>query len=341
MAMQQSSSSRRMRLWPHLRTQTPRESLMYEPTSNVPYVPIEQDALFQLDTPMADEYVLYLPKEGEALVECQDRFALDTVGRCYAIADGVSGSFVPGPWARIVARGFVEYVSETLREAPGGHYERVSSRAEQCFGDSTHFEQWLQQCRHAWYRWMRERWVPTINAMRVHHGNSAMNWDIEIEQGAQTTLTGCWLRPRTDPLDAYIDVFVSIIGDSEFFLFRRDEQGEWQNIVALPFISVDEFEIRPTVLATRPQAELVERAWMRRQEGCVPALPGDRIILATDTLAKWLLSQVQHQEKAWTLLLDSTDSSLHERLLRHELHENRMEDDDLTMLVIPVHSSQR
>ena len=298
------------------------------------YIPIEQDELFQLDSPMAGEYILYLPKEGEALVECQDRFALNARCGRYSVADGVSGSFASGPWARIIARGFVEYglVLETS-ELPR---VRDIERTGQYLGERIQFEQWLSRCRKTWYEWMQLRWVPTMNALRASRGDSPVNWDIDIEQGAQTTLVGCQLRYRSDPSDPYIDVYVSVIGDSECFHFRRNAQNAWECISALPFITTDEFNAHPATLATRPYATLVERAWIHHQEGCIAALPGDCVVLATDTLSKWILMQLQSGKKDWTVLLDSTDKALHEQMLRHELHENRMEDDDVTMLVIPI-----
>ena len=50
------------------------------PAASIPYVPIDQDPLFQLDAPVANERCFLLPKEGEPLVECQDRFALRVSG---------------------------------------------------------------------------------------------------------------------------------------------------------------------------------------------------------------------------------------------------------------------
>ena len=175
-----------------------------------------------------------------------------------------------------------------------------------------------------------------MNARHASRGDSPVNWDIDIGQGAQTTLAGCQLRFRPDPADPYIDVYVSVIGDSECFLFRRNIQNAWECIAALPFITPDEFNTPPTVLVTSPHTELVERAWTHHQEGYVAALPGDCVVLATDTLAKWILMQLQSGKKDWTVLLDSTDKALHEQMLRHELHENRIENDDVTMLVIPI-----
>ena len=298
------------------------------------YVPIEQDELFHLDTPTAGEYILYVPEEGTSLVECQDRFALNARCGRYAIAEGVSGSFASGSWASIIARGFVEYglpleVSELPRV-------RDIERTGQFLGERYQFEQWLSRCRNTWHTWIKQRWVPTMDALRAKRGDDAINWNFDIEHGAQTTLAGCQLRFRSDPADPYIDVYVSIIGNSECFLFRRNTQNAWECIAALPFIAPGEFNTPLTVLATSPQSILVEPAWTHHQEGCVAALPGDCVVLATDTLAKWILMQLQNGKKDWTVLLDSTDKALHEQMLRYELHENRIENDDVTMLVIPI-----
>ena len=297
------------------------------------YTPIEEDELFRLDQPTNGEYILFLPKEGEALVECQDRFALNAAGGRYAIADGVSGSFAPGPWARIVACNFVEHAYTPLTIQA---YKQADSEQKTTYGFGTRlqFEHWLHQCRDQWYTWMRERWVPTMHALSELRGNELVDWEFEIEQGAQTTLTGCWLFPSSS--GTHINIFASVIGDSEFFLFRQDKAGTWRNITAFPFTSTDQFDAHPLVLATRPQAQLVERVWHGYQEGVVTALPGDRIMLATDTLAKWILMQLEQHMTTWTQLLDSTDTTLHEQMLRQELHANQMEDDDLTMLVISV-----
>ncbi|HCI80012.1 MAG TPA: hypothetical protein DHW02_09995, partial [Ktedonobacter sp.] len=302
----------------------------------IPAIPIEQDELFQLDAPAMGEYVLYMPQEGEALVDCQDRFALNTHRGRYAIADGVKGSFVPSAWARILARGFVEYDQDVYQTVPMMTQGQDTSGGSLYFGERTQFEQWLQQCRTSWHTWIRSRWIPAINASRMQYGESPLDWESEIERGAQSTLTGCWLRARNNPADPYIDVHVSVIGDSEFFLFRRDEQGAWQNVAALPFISIDEFDTRLAALTTRSETEQTGYAWTLWQEGSIAALPGDRIVLATASLAQWILMQVQQHQMQWTTLLESTNSAFHEQMLRSEQHANRLGNGDVTMLVIPI-----
>lgn len=63
---------------------------------------------------------------------------------------------------------------------------------------------------------------------------------------------------------------------------------------------------------------------------------GDVAVLATDTVAKWLLTQIQENNKRWVPLLNITDTNEFERHIRREFHRDQVEDDDLTMLIIPI-----
>ncbi len=259
----------------------------------MPYVPIEQDPLFQLDRPAANTRCFLLPKEGEPLVECQDRYALDAQHSCYAVADGVAGSFVPGPWARIVAQRFVERAG--------------------AFTDQQDFRQWLSACSTEWHEWIDKRWVPTINALRQRNGDGPANWSEEIRKGAQTTLIACTLLPEMGgsyaayAASTLVNIFA--IGDSEFFLFRANMQGGWQLEQAFPFTHPAEFGTRPDTLVTSQRDDLLAWAWTHAKTTMVSAFPGDLLVLATDTLAKWLLTQVQQQNTdRWVPLLSIQDA---------------------------------
>jgi len=84
------------------------------------------------------------------------------------------------------------------------------------------------------------------------------------------------------------------------------------------------------------RADLLERAWIQRRTKRFNVFTGDIIVLASDTLAKWLLTQVQQQTDRWMPLLTGIASAEFEQRIRQEFHQGRIEDDDLTMLVIPV-----
>lgn len=288
-------------------------------TASLPYDPIDQDPIFQLDAPVAGERCFLLPKEGEPLVECQDRFALYVNGtrRSYAVADGVAGSFVPGPWARMVAQSFVER---------GGS-----------FADKADFQGWLADCSRRWHNWIEQRWEPTINALRERNGDNHGNWSNEIRQGAQTTLIGCTLAPAQQiENDTSTAITIFAVGDAQLFLFTPNRDGGWHAEDMFPFDSSRAFDARPDTLITAARPDLVERAWQRHKTMRITAFPGDLLVLATDTLAKWLLTQIEQDTRRWNPLLLISDTAAFEQHIRREFHRDQVEDDDLTMLVIPI-----
>ncbi len=282
-----------------------------------PYVPIAEDEMFALDAPGNDECCYLLPKEGEPLVECQDRYALNSLSRCYAVADGVAGSFVPGPWARTVAKGFVERNGE--------------------FAGREDFQRWLAERGERWQAWMEETWVPTMNALRQRNGDGPGDWSNDIRTGAQTTLVGCSLQRNPDFHDVSTLVRVFAIGDSEFFRFSPGADGNWSLAEAFPFTNPAEFNARPDTLVSLPRADLLEMAWQRRKTMVCNAYPGDRLVLASDTLAKWLLGQVQQGDAArWMPLITCNNAAEFEQRIRQAFYADHVEDDDITMLVIPI-----
>jgi hypothetical protein len=105
---------------------------------------------------------------------------------------------------------------------------------------------------------------------------------------------------------------------------------------AFPFSDPGEFGSRPDTLVTVTRTDLLDRAWMQRKMATVKALPGDLLVLATDTLAKWLLTQVQQNTDKWAPLLTNTSSDVFEQYIRQEFKSGQIEDDDLTLLIIPI-----
>ncbi len=284
--------------------------------SYVSYAPMVQDALFMLDIPVANERCFMLAKEGKPLVECQDSYAMHNAYRCYAVADGVAGSFVPGPWARIIARGFVERNGK--------------------FANKEDFQAWLVDCSQLWQSWIENRWVPTMLAQREPNGNWQGNWRDELQQGAQTTLIGCSLVSNTEQHDLPTSATVFAVGNCEFFLFSPNHGGSYEIAETFPFSDPNEFSTRPDTLDTVQRTELLERAWVRRKTMNINVFSGDLIVLATDALAKWLLMRVYQNSNKWLPLLSSNSAAEFEQRVREELHNGLLEDDDLTMLVIPI-----
>lgn len=279
-------------------------------------IPIAQDRLFAFDTPTMGERCFILPKEGDPLLECQDRYAWNTSLRCYAIADGVGGSFIPGPWASIIANAAVNRAG--------------------VFHSQEEFQNWLVERGQEWRTWMEQRWVSTMNTLRQSQGERPEDWHREIELGAQTTLVGCTIGPAKSPDDSGIPLYVFAIGDSEFFLFRPTADNSWSIQTTHPLSHPAEFGYQTEALATMPRPDLLQRAWEQWKTTICIARPGDVIVLASDAIAKWLLTEVQQLSARWIPLLTAPNLPEFADLVRQELREGRIEDDDITMLVITV-----
>lgn len=280
------------------------------------YAPIEQDALFMLDIPTANERCFMLAKEGKPLVECQDSYALHGMHRCYAVADGVAGSFAPGPWARIIAKGFVERNGK--------------------FANKEDFQAWLMNCSQQWQSWIENRWLPTMHAQHERNEDWQSNWRDELQQGAQTTLIGCSLLSNTEQHDLPTSATIFAVGNSEFFLFSPNHSGGYEIAETFPFSDPNEFSTSPDTLVTVQRTDLLERAWVRRKTTYINVFSGDLIVLATGALAKWLLMRAYQNSNKWLPLLSSNSAAEFEQRVREELRNGLLEDDDLTMLVIPI-----
>ena len=308
-------------LQPSAYTQVPATAI-YEQSqgqSNAPqvsYAPLVQDALFMLDMPTANERCFMLAKEGKPLVECQDSYAMHNAHRCYAVADGVADSFVPGPWARIIARRFVERNGK--------------------FANKEDFQAWLVDCSQQWQSWIENRWMPTMQAQHEPNGDWQNNWWNDLQQGAQTTLIGCSLVSNTEQHDLPTSATVFAIGNCEFFLFSPNHSGGYEIAETFPFSDPNEFSTIPDTLDTAQRTELLERAWVRRKTMNINVFSGDLIVLATDALAKWLLMRVYQNSNKWLSLLGINSAAEFEQRVREELHNGLLEDDDLTLLVIPI-----
>ena len=173
-----------------------------------------------------------------------------------------------------------------------------------------------------------------MHAMSKRNGDSYSDWSNDIRPGAQTTLIGCSLLSQREQQGAATAVSVFAIGDGQFFLFRPNTS--WTLVEMFPYSDTGEFGSRPDTLVTVLRTDLLERAWAQRKTKLCKVSPGDIIVLASNTLAKWLITQVQQHTDWWKPLLSGITPAEFEQYIRTEFHNHRIEDDDLTMLIIPI-----
>lgn len=314
------------------------EALQQSPVRAAEPNPFLHDPLFTLEAPAKGIRRFILAKDPDRM--CEDGFACDAGRGIYAVTDGVSQSFVSAPWARIVAKGF--------------------ARHPQAFNDEASFTTWLEGCANEWREWMTNTWMATLNEQRQKRGERPGDWTSDIEdKGAQATLLGCMLTGS----GAQREIRVIAIGDSQFLLFHRDGRGAYQLRGAFPLQTPEDFSLNPATLLTRRDPRLAALAWSRRQGQKVAAQSGDVAVLATDSVAKWLMTQaLQGQPPApvagaasasgeeaiqsahrlepyvsdWTTMLTTRDQAEFENLVHREIHAGRMDEDDVTVVVIPI-----
>jgi hypothetical protein len=274
------------------------------------------------DTIYRDEYgvqCFLLAKGNEPAARSQDAFALDNNLKRYAVTDGVSRSFLPSYWARILATRFVRY--------PQG------------IEDQTHFAEWLQECNNEWLQ-QAQQWIRRAEKRSREQGlSNETDWQQQINIGAQATLIGCQISPSSTN-NGTIRIHITAIGDANFFLMRRTRAGSWGCVTSYPHHDPGAFDTAPHALATAATLSLkrIQRTWdWIGEQPHIAGHEGDYILLTTDAIAKWLLQQLLTRQEDWYCFLDpNTTPSAIARLIFNERKVGRLEDDDITILVVPL-----
>lgn len=256
-----------------------------------------------------------VPLEGNNPSECDDK--ADFSGNRYAVTDGVSQSFMPAQWAKIIARRFVERKSD------------FSPAAEQ------DFTAWLQKCSDEWEQWVRGEKLPQLE--KEYPWTS---WDKKVEEGAQTTLIGCSLFAAPEQT---FTLYVTSIGDAYFFLFRRVPplaHEQWVEMCPPDRPQGDNFtNTFKTLSAVDPErAEArARRSLDALQYYAYRAHVGDIILLVSDKLALWIYQQVMmnRQERLIELLMLS-DIKAFRQFVFEEREARTLVLDDTTLFLIPL-----
>lgn len=243
-----------------------------------------------------------IPKEGYDSRKCADKAAShEQLGR-YAVADGVSRSFLPARWAEILVTRFVGQQRD--------------------FENPPEFMNWLLACSNEWKAWA-EQWIQETKQRGLNE-----DWDSRLQEGAQATFVGCSLIKRNGNTIAR----VFAVGDANFFLFHPVIPGEWE-CYPFPLQKPEDFSSLTDTLWT-PLKRIQHAAELLKVQE-FPIQPGDCIVLATDALARWILTPVG--QSCWNEVLHITAFSAFWELVQRERQRSTMEVDDTTMLVIPIH----
>jgi hypothetical protein len=241
--------------------------------------------------------VFWLPKEGNALDEYEDAFAI--AEHHFAIADGATESSFAGSWAKSLVDGYIT-TTPFLQSPPSKDF----------------LQEWLEPLQRAWHEqipWDRLLWFAEQKAL----------------DGGFATLLGLSFTSLGGTGDFMIPAIWNAIavGDSCMFHVRSDVL-----VAAFPLCRSEEFNNKPPLLSSYPENN--RDVWEKIRFANGDCQPNDLFLLSTDALAHWFLAQHEAGEKPWVTLCNINDQVNFETLVGELRHERLIHNDDTTLLLI-------
>jgi hypothetical protein len=174
-----------------------------------------------------------------------------------------------------------------------------------------------------WFGRMQEQWLQAAPSTFA----SVFEERKFREDGSFATLLGCEIRGLNSPRPHWSAV---ALGDTVLFHLRGTRLR-----AQFPALAAEEFGLNPDGVFTQPSGRGRMRAALRHAQGQLAV--GDRLFLATDAFAEWVVrADRTHPGRLWPLL-----SRLHHPALFRQLVEDRrragdMKNDDVTLLRVDV-----
>lgn len=238
------------------------------------------------------------PKGGVDYHDGEDRFAMNVELGRFAVADGVSQSFLPNLWAEILCEAFVK--SQVKADKNWIEEYAVSQMASDC-----HY--WGQQ-----------------SEAFLSNGTEDENFWLQLKRDkyhyAGSTLVGIVFADKL--------LHYNVLGDSCLFLYNKGT-GKLNS-----YSTVNEqegFTNHPDFLWSA--GNVVGKS----KYGQLPLAPG-YVLLATDKISEWIIKRYAQDshliERLWSL--DSHEAFM--SLVEESRSDNSMDDDDVALMIFRIES---
>jgi Serine/threonine protein phosphatase len=230
---------------------------------------------------------------------CEDAFGTHLAGGVLAVADGVGSTLFSNLWARHLVQHFL--TTPLLSDDP--------------------FEvEW-------WLRLAQERYPQQLPDLE------RMPWNVlqkvQREGSSSTLATVCITQASTTGVQAQL----LAIGDSCIFV----KKARSERLFAFPLTTDNDFNQSPLCFPSKLSA--FNRYFQRPDLASIELTDGDVVVLATDALARWLISAGKgtcaSQEAALALLLAQSPATW-EDFIRQRRERAEISDDDCTALLMTV-----
>jgi hypothetical protein len=256
--------------------------------------------------PYAQAVVFHEPKLGSARTEWEDGAGHDpgdpATGRSarFIVVDGATEAYDSIRWVG-------QLVDSFLGIQPEGGPPALSDRAMD-----------------DWFGLMQDRWL--------RHAPTSFGSIFEerkfADDGSFATLLGCEIRDLGGPRPSWEAV---ALGDTVLFHVRGGEL-----LVEFPALAAEDFGLNPDGVFTQSSARARMRSKLTRAEGRLEV--GDRLYLATDALADWIVRT--GSELVWRTLDRLDHPTLFRRLVADRRHTGEMKNDDVTLMRVEITDSE-
>lgn len=251
-------------------------------------------------------------KHGHRDDECEDALCVlaDTAGVVAAVSDGASESLLARAWAGLLADAAAR---DTLRDpavvADRGAFARFTEGA---------VAEWSVV-------------VDKYVADRAERGRPVQWYEQPgLAKGAFATLLAVRADAGPDPRDGR-RWSAAALGDSCLFHIR-----DRALIGSFPVDAAEDFDSSPELLCSRGTDTALIAERVRFAAGT--ALPGDRLLLATDALAAWLLGADAATVTAWLRVVETYENEdsagAFARLIGNERATGALRNDDVALVVL-------
>jgi hypothetical protein len=258
----------------------------------------------------AQMVILYAAKRGNDEREWEDGAA----GSCadprtgrnprFAVADGATEGFGSARWAHQLVTGFVD--PERAERA-----ERSERPGEPPTLGHDDLHRYLRVAQDRWHRDPRLAGASDLERLKL------------ARVGSFATLVGCELSGLTGPEPRWDAV---ALGDSVLFHVRGD-----QLVTQFPLIDADGFGVNPDGVSTKPEHLAGAVSRLTRRSGRLSA--GDRLYLATDAFAQWMVATDRSDPRAlWDTLAVLDHPGTFRALVADRRAAGEMTNDDVTLL---------
>lgn len=246
-----------------------------------------------------------LPKMNDAPSDCQDALSVNSETGRYAVADGVTRSFFPAEWSKLLVEQFCHDTSKPNLD----------------LFKTKNWQDWLSPIQDKWSALIHEKVSKKTGIDSIHLKNSIIARD-----PAASTFVGL----QVDTYSTNPSWRAMIIGDSCLFYFKNN--GELNSYLVK---NSSDFNYHPQYFSSIPSSRKDEPSFLN---GNLEV--GDIFVLTTDALAKWLFIQKEKNSANWNKTLQTLMSLKSRQELFAFVSNARnnkefpMEDDDVALIIL-------